>query len=107
MNLSITAWTRAHELYHRITEHYGAGPYYVISPELVVFHDTEDGYGYWSPETIWLNFAACTDWHDVVGTLIHEFCHHHQDPERMDTKVYETEANAVAARDAWLFLEGE
>jgi len=107
MNLTTANWTRAQGYYQRITRHYGAGPYYLATPELVIFHDPADGFGYWEPDLVWLNFAACESWHDVVSTLIHEFWHHHQGPERTDTEAYESEANAVAARDVGLFLEAK
>lgn len=113
MNLTFERLLRAHAVYDRIVEHYGRSPHHDWRPPLYVIHDPrflwqrkrrKPRFGSYGWEIV-VNFARCRTWADVVGTLVHEVQHHHQDPERKDTKAYEAEADAVVARDLHLFMD--
>ena len=105
MHLTYDLWCETHELYQRIVDHYGVPVWWDVEPDLILYHDPDDGmYGWHEYGEIGVNYATCEDWSDVVGTLIHEYQHHHQDPERNDVKEYEREAQSISERDLHLFM---
>jgi len=105
MHLTYDLWTDAFELYDRIVEHYGVPVWWDIEPDLICYYDPmEPYYGWHTLDEIGVNFAICDDWADVVGTLIHEYHHHMQDPKRGDEPEYEAEAVEITMRDLHLFL---
>ena len=106
MLLTVDVWCQAHEVFDGIVEHYGASVFHDDDPELVLYYDpADDSFGWHEDDRIGVNFAVCETWPEVVGTLIHEFWHHLQDPHRQDEADYEAEAEAVAADDLDMFLE--
>ena len=105
MNLTYDLVNEISELYERIVDHYGVPMWWDVEPDLICYHDPEDNvYGWHTLSEIGLNLAICEGWADVVGTLIHEYHHHMQDPEAWDVDEYEREAEEVTLRDLHLFL---
>lgn len=106
MNLTYGRWVAAQDYYAKVVSHYGPsnhfGPY---EPVLALIHDPHmTEYGGWNPEYIYVNFAKCRNMRHLVGTLIHEYWHHLQDPAWDDAAAYEAEAIAVAKADMGLFI---
>ena len=58
-----------------------------------------------APAELGVNVFKCRDHVDLVGTMIHEYVHHLQDPERTDEKMYESEADAEANEHMEFFLD--
>lgn len=107
MDLTYEAHRRAHVTFERILRRYGRSPFHEHRPRLVLIWEPDFdrvGYGWYQDGEVGVNFACCDDWVDVVGTLIHETWHHHQDPNRKDEKRYEKEAGDVVRRDLESFL---
>jgi len=108
MYLTYDHWTEAHEVYEQIHTYYGVPEWHDAEPDLVLYYDPDEGlYGWHQDEEIGVNFGTCETWADVVGTLLHEYWHHCQDPERMDLDEYEGEAEEVARRDLARFVKSE
>ena len=105
MFLSYELYCEVYELYDRVMDHYGRPiGREDWDPELVIYCDPEDGYGWYAYDEIGINVGICENWADIVGTLIHEVWHYQQGPDRDDEDAYEQEAAEVTARDLHLFL---
>jgi len=104
-------------IFEEIVTYYGPSKFHPKRPTLNIFHDgshrsmgehNEVKHG----QEVSVNVALCDNMKDAVGTLIHEYHHHHQHPasywryHRMygaSGNPYEIEADRVAARDLHLF----
>ena len=104
MHLTLDRITKANEVLDAVVDYYGPSEYHDFTPELVCFHDPADHWGY-CDDKIYVNFARCRWWRDVVQTIIHEYTHHLQDPERRDEESYELECAEAEMRDFRRFLE--
>lgn len=99
MILNQDHWDVAHDVMDELVERFGAGEYHDDPPVLVMLYDTgSECYGWYEPGVIVVNLSACLTWLDVIGTLVHEYCHHLQDPDREDEPAYEAEADAFCER---------
>jgi len=108
MYLTYDLMGQINELYERIVEHYGVPLWWDDEPDLCLYYDpTENLYGWHTLGEIGVNLATCETWADIVGTLIHEYWHHMQKPNRKDQREYEAEASMVTKRDLHLFLNAE
>jgi len=108
MKLSDGHWDVAHDVLDELIERFGAGPYHDEPPRLRLLWDTKEPlYGWYDPGWISVNLAICESWEDVIGTIIHEYCHHLQDPDRTDRKTYEEEAARFTVKQMRLINGGE
>ena len=96
------------KLWWKIAAFYGPSVDWGYLPYLSIYCDKkDDDCGWWwhkPPVVCGVNVANCDSLQDIVETMIEEYQHHLQDPERTDEEEYEAEAKAVAKRDAWMFL---
>lgn len=103
MHLTAERWDAAHDLFDEMVDEFGAGRFHDDPPELVLVWDPR-GWGrgrrrpppFGSYPPVMVNFARCRCWREVVGTMLHEYRHHLQDPEWTDEWAYEADAEAFA-----------
>lgn len=93
------------KIFKKIRKHYGKPKWEKKPLTLIPFYDPRyRAFAWYQYPRMGINFWACSFRIEVVGSLIHEYHHHLQDPDREDEDLYELEANYIAARDLHLFL---
>jgi hypothetical protein len=95
---------RIRKTFQEIVRFYGSSKYRP-DPDLVVFSDPRSKYFGWQtsdPPQVVINVGGAT-WREIVGTLVHEYVHHLQDPSDWESD-YEGEAERIEERDLYKFL---
>jgi len=96
MNLTYDVYCELQRIYSDVVDEYGIPLWHLElgEPELVLYFDPDDElYGWYLPGEIGVNLARCETMSVAVATVLHEYKHFLQEPDRKDQAEYEREAH--------------